>query len=86
MNRLLLVALFLSLLVFPSFAQITYTLSGVVRDSATNRPLSRAAVVLNYEKATRSPVRGFCLEMVLREKFWLVTVEIDSDGGQQGGV
>lgn len=27
-------------------------LSGVVRDSATNRPLIRAAVVLNYEKVT----------------------------------
>ena len=33
-------------------AQLTYTLSGVVRDSATNQPLIRAAVVLNYEKAT----------------------------------
>lgn len=52
MNRLLPVALFLSLLVSPSFAQITYTLSGSVRDSATNQPLNRAAVVLNYERAT----------------------------------
>ncbi|GAB3643118.1 TonB-dependent receptor [Spirosoma arcticum] len=52
MNRLVLVTLLLALLAAPSFAQITYTLSGVVRDSATNQPLSRAAVVLNYEKAT----------------------------------
>ena len=50
MNPLLRVALFL----FPTAAtpQIMYTLSGVVRDSATNQPLIRAAVVLNYEKVT----------------------------------
>ena len=42
----------LALLVAPSFAQITYTLSGTVRDSSTNLPLQRAAVVLNYEKTT----------------------------------
>lgn len=56
MSRLLPVTLFLSLLVSPSFAQITYTLSGTVRDSATGRPLGRAAVVIDYEKATTGPI------------------------------
>ena len=52
MNRLLRVALFLFLLPTGATAQIMYTLSGVVRDSASGQPLIRAAVVLNYEKAT----------------------------------
>ncbi|GAB3549040.1 TonB-dependent receptor [Spirosoma fluminis] len=52
MNQRLVVTTFLLFLVSTGFAQITYTLSGVVRDSATNQPLSRAAVVINYEKST----------------------------------
>jgi len=33
-------------------AQILYTISGTVRDSATGQPLQRAAVVIDYEKST----------------------------------
>ena len=52
MNRQLLVTFVLALVGSTASAQLTYILSGVVRDSATNQPLNRAAVVLNYEKAT----------------------------------
>ena len=52
MNRQLLVTFVLALVGSTASAQLTYTLSGVVRDSATNQPLNRAAVVLNYEKST----------------------------------
>lgn len=51
MLRFLLNTLLLSLLFSTTHAQILYTLSGTVRDSATSQPLNRAAVVLNYEKA-----------------------------------
>lgn len=42
------------LLLFAStaHAQILYTISGTVRDSASQQPIVRAAVVLDYEKAT----------------------------------
>ncbi|MBO0952868.1 TonB-dependent receptor [Fibrella forsythiae] len=36
----------------PLLAQTAYTLSGIVRDSASRLPLVRAAVVLDYEKFT----------------------------------
>lgn len=53
MNRFFRLGLLLmGLLSTTSYAQITYTLSGTVRDSATGRPLVRAAVVIDYEKAT----------------------------------
>ncbi|GAB2566786.1 TonB-dependent receptor [Spirosoma areae] len=50
MNRLVLL---LGFVVFAHavHAQITYSLSGTVRDSATGQPLERAAIVLDYEKA-----------------------------------
>ena len=35
-----------------AYAQITYTLSGTVRDSASQQPVVHAAVVLDYEKTT----------------------------------
>ena len=37
---------------FSAHAQILYTLSGTVRDSASGQPIVRAAVVLDYEKVT----------------------------------
>ncbi|UFH54403.1 TonB-dependent receptor [Spirosoma sp. KNUC1025] len=50
MNRLLLLSLVLLLTVLSVHAQILYTLSGTVRDSASQQALARAAVVLDYEK------------------------------------
>ncbi|QHV97089.1 TonB-dependent receptor [Spirosoma endbachense] len=52
MSRLLPVVLLLVLIVSAVNAQITYTLSGIVRDSASMQPVVRAAVVLDYEKNT----------------------------------
>ncbi|GAB3800518.1 TonB-dependent receptor [Spirosoma humi] len=52
LSRLLFGFVFI-LSVNPLFAQTTYTLSGVVRDSASGVPIVRAAVVLDYEKSTK---------------------------------
>jgi hypothetical protein len=52
MSRLLAVVILLVLSVSAANAQITYTLSGIVRDSASMQPVVRAAVVLDYEKNT----------------------------------
>ncbi|HLL93490.1 MAG TPA: TonB-dependent receptor [Spirosoma sp.] len=52
MNRLLLTAFLLITGATGAAAQITYTLSGTVRDSATGHPLERAAVVIDYEKSS----------------------------------
>ncbi|GAB3720087.1 TonB-dependent receptor [Spirosoma lituiforme] len=38
-------------MVYPVDAQILYTLSGTVQDSANHQPIVRAAVVLDYEKS-----------------------------------
>ncbi|GAB4037381.1 TonB-dependent receptor [Spirosoma gilvum] len=43
--------LLLTLVSAAASAQILYTLSGTVRDSTTNQPVVRAAVVLDYEKS-----------------------------------
>ena len=51
-NHLLPLTLCLSLITSGAFAQITYAISGTVRDSATGKPLVRAAVVIDYEKVT----------------------------------
>ncbi|QMW00219.1 TonB-dependent receptor [Spirosoma foliorum] len=50
MNRLLLTVCLLVLVRFVAHSQILYTLSGTVRDSASQQPIVRAAVVLDYEK------------------------------------
>ncbi|QIP12364.1 TonB-dependent receptor [Spirosoma aureum] len=52
MSRLLPVVILLILSVSAVNAQVTYTLSGIVRDSASMQPVVRAAVVLDYEKNT----------------------------------
>ncbi|AQG79519.1 TonB-dependent receptor [Spirosoma montaniterrae] len=52
MSRRLLFLILLMNLTGLAQAQILYTLSGTVRDSATGQPLVRAAIVLNYEKAS----------------------------------
>ena len=51
MNRRLLTVMVLALVSPMAHAQILYTLSGTVRDSASQKPIVRAAVVLDYEKA-----------------------------------
>ena len=53
MNRLLSLVFFLILCALSAHAQILYTLSGTVRDSASLQPIVRAAVVLDYEKSTK---------------------------------
>ena len=53
MNRLFPFTLFLALLIGNAQAQILYTLSGTVRDSASQQPIVRAAVVLDYEKSAK---------------------------------
>ena len=53
MNRILLLSLLLIQVVFHTQAQILYTLSGTVSDSASQQPLARAAIVLDYEKSAR---------------------------------
>ena len=50
MSRLLSLTLILVFFAATCCAQLTYTLSGVVRDSATGEPIGRAAVVIDYEK------------------------------------
>ena len=50
--RRFLLAVFLTVSALGVHAQILYTLSGTVRDSASQQPLARAAVVLDYEKST----------------------------------
>ncbi|WP_247231950.1 TonB-dependent receptor [Telluribacter sp. SYSU D00476] len=52
MTRLYLLLSFTFLLTFPTLAQLSHTLSGTVRDSASGRPLVRAAVIIDYEKTT----------------------------------
>jgi hypothetical protein len=52
MTRLYLLLSFTFLLTFPALAQLSVTLSGTVSDSATGRPLVRAAIVIDYEKTT----------------------------------
>ncbi|AKD56324.1 TonB-dependent receptor [Spirosoma radiotolerans] len=52
MQRFLPSALLLIIGATMAQAQILYTLSGTVRDSASQQPIPRAAVVLDYEKAT----------------------------------
>ena len=52
MNRPALIIALLALAVPIVRAQTTYILSGTVRDSASQQPIVRAAVVLDYEKAT----------------------------------
>jgi len=52
MKRLL-VLFFLTLCARHAHAQITYLLSGTVRDSTTRQPLIRAAIVLDYEKSAK---------------------------------
>ncbi len=52
MNRQLPVVLLFVLVASTVHAQILYTLSGTVRDSASQQPIVRAAVVLDYEKST----------------------------------
>ncbi|MBC3788936.1 TonB-dependent receptor [Spirosoma utsteinense] len=41
-----------ALMATPALAQLNYSLSGTVRDSASRQPLGRMAVVIDYEKAT----------------------------------
>ncbi|GAB4016131.1 TonB-dependent receptor [Spirosoma migulaei] len=52
MIRSLLVIVVLAIGASVAHAQILYTLSGTVRDSASHQPIVRAAVVLDYEKST----------------------------------
>ena len=52
MYQRLLISFLLVLWASLLLAQTTYTLSGVVRDSASGQPIVRAAVVLDYEKST----------------------------------
>ncbi|HEV7350882.1 hypothetical protein [Telluribacter sp.] len=52
MTRFYLLFSFVVLLAIHGYAQQSYTLSGTVRDSATGRPLVRAAIVIDYEKTT----------------------------------
>lgn len=51
MNKLYL-SLLLTFFVVTAHAQILYTFSGTVRDSASQQPIVHAAVVLDYERAT----------------------------------
>ena len=51
--RRLFPVLLLVLLASVARAQVTYTLSGIVRDSASRQPLGRAAIVLDYEKRAK---------------------------------
>ncbi|SFE96040.1 TonB-dependent receptor [Spirosoma endophyticum] len=53
MHRRLLISFLILLGGSPLLAQPTYTLSGIVRDSASGQPIVRAAVILDYEKSTR---------------------------------
>lgn len=53
MNRSLLIAVLCVLFSTTLRAQILYTLSGTVRDSASQQPIVRAAVVLDYEKTAK---------------------------------
>ncbi|MBC3789049.1 hypothetical protein [Spirosoma utsteinense] len=48
----LLVGLVFTLSLSPVVAQPTYTLSGIVRYSASGQPIGQAAVVLDYDKVT----------------------------------
>ncbi len=52
MKNNLFLSLLLALFVSVAHAQTLYTLSGTVRDSATQQPIARAAIVLDYEKLT----------------------------------
>ncbi|GAB3172077.1 TonB-dependent receptor [Telluribacter humicola] len=52
MTRLYLLLSFLFLLTIPALAQLSHTLSGTVRDSASGRPLMRAAIIIDYERTT----------------------------------
>ncbi|WP_338874619.1 TonB-dependent receptor [Spirosoma sp. SC4-14] len=53
MNRSLLIAGLCLLLSTTLRAQLLYTLSGTVRDSANQQPIVRAAVVVDYEKTAK---------------------------------